>query len=163
MLADDQTIARAIDAAIWAKPPEVAANKVVANKVAAAALDLGPARVRYLGTSIAIQPHANGAALELQRNIANLLARNDFVPEQRWRYFPWIEERHVTVTQWAGRIEQLDAAEGKGYFVTVRFWPRHTGGFTVLRSAVSEKYRYASGQLHYISSYGDETQGITVF
>jgi hypothetical protein len=118
---------------------------------------------RYQGTTVEVDPKATGAALELQRRLASLMAEQDDVPPDRPGHFQWVERMGGMILGWRAKIAEVTDVGGT---VTVRFVVNavQTTGAAVMPSNVDEYYTFDGKQLHYVRSEADIfTAKVTTF
>jgi hypothetical protein len=109
------------------------------------------ARLTYHGIAIKTSPKAKHHNLAIQKEIAALMTRLDFVPNHRVDHYKWVARYGGKITGWDASIVDVTPVD-EGVVVVIRVYPDHTSPFIVLNDIVLEKYLISDGQLHYLES-----------
>jgi hypothetical protein len=109
------------------------------------------ARLTYHGIAIQTSPKAKGRNLAIQKDIAALMTRLDFVPNHRVDHYQWVARYGGKITGWHAWIMDVTQVD-EGVVVVIRVYPDNTSPFIVLNDIVLEKYLISDGQLHYLES-----------
>lgn len=109
---------------------------------------------QYRGTSVEVHPKATGAILQLQRRLASILVKQDFLPPDRLGHFQWVKTLGGTITGWRVKITKVADVEGT-IMVQVMVNAVQSSGASVSHSNVYEYYAFDGEQLHYVQSEAD--------
>jgi hypothetical protein len=108
-------------------------------------------RLTYHGIAIKTSPKAKHHNLAIQKDIAALMTRLDFVPNHRVDHYKWVARYGGKITGWDGWIVDVTPVD-EGVVVVIGVYPVHTSPWIVLNDIVLEKYLISDGQLHYLES-----------
>jgi hypothetical protein len=108
-------------------------------------------RLTYHAIAIKTSPKAKGRNLAIQKDIAALMTRLDFVPNHRVDHYQWVARYGGKITGWDAWIVDVTPVD-EGVVVVIGLYPENTSRFIVLNDIVLEKYLISDGQLHYLES-----------
>jgi hypothetical protein len=117
---------------------------------------------RYEGLTVIPHPEAEGENLRVQREVAAVLTRLDYIPAHRAQRFRWIEEEfHTKITGYHADIVEI-APNQDGVRVKLKVRPTY---HNTLRSGdhTIEYYDYANGQIEHRGSEAPPSRGVVIF
>jgi hypothetical protein len=117
---------------------------------------------RYEGLTVTPHPDAKGENLRVQREVAAVLTRLDFIPAHRAERFRWLEEELQTkITGYRSQILETAPIPG-GVRVKLEVRPTNRSGLSSSDHTI-EYYDYANGQIEHRGSEAPASRGVVTW